>query len=312
MKNLTLKSWLVALPLFISACASPPAKAPTPVAPSLLKCAPVSDAERPTLLWSTPGFSAPESVVYDSKKKTYYVSNVVGSPVEKDQQGWISKMDPSGKISQLKWVEGLNAPKGLGLKNGTLWTSDIDTVVRIQTNSGKKSKPVSVEGAKFLNDITFGTKGDVLVSDMFTNRIHSLYKSSKASVFSEGRQLENPNGITSAFGSLLIASWGNDIQSDFTTPVPGRVLGYDFKTKKITPWSELPLGNLDGIEMISKDTAIVSDWMTGKVFRIKKGGECTLLLEGFKGSADLTYIAKTRTLVIPIMGEDRVAAYKLP
>src|SRR5690242_16082702 len=80
-------------------------------------------------IWETSGLEAPESVLYNSAQKVYYVSNVVGTPTDKDGNGYISQLDENGKIVNQKWVTGLNAPKGLGLYNGKLYVADIDQVV---------------------------------------------------------------------------------------------------------------------------------------------------------------------------------------
>ncbi len=326
MKNLRLVAPLYAaflLVLFTACSTNPPVSSIAPKAVEKVNCTPPAESDRPVLLWSTPGFSAPESVVYDRRTKEYYVSNVVGSAGEKDGKGWISKLDSRGKMKALKWADGsratgmdlkrnLDAPKGLGLRDGILWVTDIDSVSAFQTKTGKKTVEIKIPDAKFLNDLTFGEKGEVLVSDMLAGRIYSIKKSPSFEIFHEGRDIENPNGLTVASGTLLIAGWGNDIRKDFSTPVPGRVLSMNLETKAVTPWSTLPMGNLDGIEFDGPDVAIVSDWMAGKVYSLKKGGKCTLLLEGFHGSADLTFIPETRTLVIPVMNEDRVVAYRLP
>ena len=76
-------------------------------------------------------------------------------------------------------------------------------------------------------------------------------------------------------------------------------------------WTNLRIGNLDGIEFVDNNTVIVSDWKAGKVFKVKKSGTCTTLLSGFKGSADLTYIPSKNIIVIPLMLENKVVAYKL-
>src|SRR4051812_30384150 len=65
------------------------------------------------------GLHTPESVLYDDQADTYLVSNVNGSPFAKDDNGFISRVAPSGEVTTLKWIDGaqanvvLNAPKGL-------------------------------------------------------------------------------------------------------------------------------------------------------------------------------------------------------
>lgn len=278
----------------------------------MLSCPAVSASQAPQVLWTNSDFSAPESVVYDSGTKSFYVSNVVGGPLDKDGQGWISKLSINGKTVKQKWASGLNAPKGMRIRGPILWVSDIDKVVGIQLARGRKTVSMDVPGAKFLNDIAFTKeKSQVLVSDMFTNKIHAITKGG-VSVFSEGRALESPNGILVDGKELLIAPWGNDIQADFTAPQPGRVLSLDMATGKITPWTEASLGNLDGLEKDGPDAVLVSDWMAGKVFRLKKSGDCVTLLDGIKGAADIGFVPETRTLLVPAMSENKVTAYKLP
>lgn len=64
-------------------------------------------------VWETSGFNMPESAVYDARTNIIFVSNVHGQPPKKDGIGYISTLRPDGKVIQLKWVEGLHAPKGM-------------------------------------------------------------------------------------------------------------------------------------------------------------------------------------------------------
>ena len=126
------------------------------------------------LNWELDGLSNPESVIYDQSLNHLYVSNVNGSPIEKDANGFISIVSLSGKIIQEKWVIGVNAPKGLALHGRTLYTADIDELVAIDIDSGRIINKFKVDDAKFLNDVTASENGDVYVSDMALDRIHIL------------------------------------------------------------------------------------------------------------------------------------------
>ena len=67
------------------------------------------------------GLDGPESVLYDGVDDVYLVSNIKGQPLTKDDDGFISRIAPDGRVLQLKWIDGasrgvtLNAPKGMGL-----------------------------------------------------------------------------------------------------------------------------------------------------------------------------------------------------
>ena len=49
-------------------------------------------------------------------------------PLNKDNDGFISKLDKSGKIIEKKFLSNLNAPKGMNTINGVLYVVDIDTL----------------------------------------------------------------------------------------------------------------------------------------------------------------------------------------
>jgi sugar lactone lactonase YvrE len=122
----------------------------------------------PTLnpLWNlTSGFQAPESAYYDAASKAIFVSSINGQILERDGNGYISRLTPDGEVVNAKWVTGLNAPKGLRSSGGTLWVSDIDEVVAVDISSGKITQRVKIDGAQFLNDLATGPDGTVYVSD---------------------------------------------------------------------------------------------------------------------------------------------------
>ena len=273
------------------------------------------DTNQPTKIWETAGFSGPESIVYDSRSNSYYVSNVNGGPIDKDGTGFISKLSTKGSITNLKWIQGktVHAPKGMRVRNGQLWYTDIDKVISVNILMSKVTKSVQIPGSKFLNDIDFSNRdSSVYVTDMFTNKIHVINKSSKPEVFIHSSELEYPNGIIINKDELVVSSWGPDLnKSNFKTSKSGKLLSINKNTKVISNWNDLRIGNLDGVEFLNNDTIITSDWMAGKVFKVSKTGSCTTLLSGFKGSADLTYIPSKKLLIIPLMLENKVVAYKL-
>ena len=67
------------------------------------------------------GFSTPESVIHDPLTDRYLVSNINGSPLETDDNGFISLVADDGTVLNLKWIDGatdsvtLNAPKGMAV-----------------------------------------------------------------------------------------------------------------------------------------------------------------------------------------------------
>src|SRR3970040_1131567 len=77
-------------------------------------------------VWNLTGdFAAPESAYHDAASNAIFVSSINGQILEKDGNGYISRLTPDGKMVSAKWVTALNGPKGLRSVGGALWVADI-------------------------------------------------------------------------------------------------------------------------------------------------------------------------------------------
>jgi DNA-binding beta-propeller fold protein YncE len=142
-------------------------------------------------LWQTDTLlKVPESVLFDGSGKLLYVSNIDGQPWDKDGRGSIGKVGLDGKIIQVDWVTGLDAPKGLGLYKNDLYVADVDNVVVIDIAKAAIVKRIPVEGAQGLNDISVDKKGSVYVTDSKEGKIYVL-EQDKFVLFAEGMNLFN-------------------------------------------------------------------------------------------------------------------------
>jgi DNA-binding beta-propeller fold protein YncE len=261
-------------------------------------------------IWETDGLNNPESVVYDARSGTIYVSNVNGAAGDKDGNGFISRLAPDGKMLDKEWVKGLNAPKGLALSGGKLYTADIDTLVEIDIATAAITHRYQVADAKFLNDVAAAPNGDIYVSDMSMNRIHLLHDG-KFSIWLESPDLLNPNGVLVQGKYLVVGAWG--VMTDgFNTKVPGHLLKISLRDKSIKNIGNgLPVGNLDGVEPYQDDGYLVTDWMAGKLMYITTSGAVTDLLLLKQGTADLTYVPDLDLVLLPMMNSNKLTAYKI-
>jgi sugar lactone lactonase YvrE len=128
----------------------------------------------PKLLWETKGLAQPESVVVDPATGAIYVSNIVGAVMQKDGNGFISRMRPDDNtVDSLHFVAGgrggatLNAPKGMAIVGDTLYVADIDAVRLFDRHTGKALGAVDLSKMKahFLNDVVAGPDGAVYITD---------------------------------------------------------------------------------------------------------------------------------------------------
>jgi hypothetical protein len=283
--------------------------------------APAPQSEGPTLtpLWELKGdFAAPESAYYDAASNAVFVSSINGQILEKDGNGYISRLSPEGTVVAAKWVTGLNAPKGLRSVGGTLWVTDIDEVVSIDIASSKITARVKVDGAQFLNDLATAPDGTVYASDSATLRVYAV-KDGKASVFVEGAEVvEQPNGLLVDGSRLILGSIGPAPAPGAAPgrgrggpPAGGHLFAFDLKTKQRTLITNEAVGGIDGIEPDGSGGLLVTDVIGARLLHVAKSGQVRVLAKFSAGGADFGYIAGKRLAIVPFLFTNAVAAFDL-
>ena len=266
----------------------------------------------------TAGFAAPESAYYDAASNAVFVSSINGQILEKDGNGYISRLTPAGVVVSEKWATGLHAPKGLRSAGGVLYASDIDEVVGIEIASGKVVSRVKIDGAQFLNDLATAPDGTVFVSDSAALKIFEV-RNGKASVFVEGGALvEQPNGLLVDGTRLVLGTIGPAPQPGAApgrgrgaTPPSGHLYAFDLKSKQRTNLTTQPVGGIDGIEPDGAGGLLVTDVIGQRLLQVGKGGDVRVLAKFAAGGADFGYVAKQRLAIVPFLFGNSVAAYDL-
>jgi hypothetical protein len=239
-----------------------------------------------------------ESVLYDPGKDILYVSSINGASDAKDGNGFISKVNLDGGITELKWATGLDAPKGLGFYNNHLYVTDLDRVVEIDAETGKIVKAYPVKGSVFLNDITVDRNGNVFASDSRAGLIVKI-ADGKAEIWMDG--LDGPNGLLAEDGHLMTAITNSKTLNSI-----------DLMSKELTLKAD-SLERPDGVEAVGDGTYLVSSW-TGMVHLVDAKGNTTLLLDTRDmetNAADIEYIQEKNLLVVPTFFKNKVVAYEL-
>lgn len=235
------------------------------------------------------GLSHPESVIFDKEQQVLFVSNMAD---KKESDGFISKISAEGKIMDTLWVEGLNDPKGLLVRNDKLFVTDVTSLVEMNRKTGEILRRIEVKNAESLNDITADDEGNLYVSDLAGNSIYKMDISGNISEWLNHPELERPNGLLVSNNQLYVASWGKE--------APGNLLKINLKTKEIEQVTKSGIGNLDGIQEISPESFYVSDWATGTIYRIGTNGNVEKVVQTAKSSGDILFLKDIRELVIPM------------
>ena len=262
--------------------------------------------------WELTGFNMPESVVYDSKRDMYYISNVNGDPFAKDANGSISAILGNGKSVDLDWVTGLDSPKGLALRGKYLYVADIGELVVIDLEAEKITARYLAPQSRVLNGIAVSETGDVFISDWMDNKIYKV-EEHRLNVWLDSPNLEAPNGLFLDGKYLYVSAWGNGTKADFTTESSGKLKRISLKSKHI---ENLDSGdrwlNLDGLHQYGESNWLATDFIAGELLDFDKNGSVAQTFKLEPSAADFYYNAAQNLVVIPYLLSNKVVAYHLP
>ncbi|NWG92799.1 MAG: hypothetical protein HXY21_09875 [Parvularculaceae bacterium] len=283
----------------LASCSKPPAPAPEEATVG----APASAAQdskatvppRLERLWIAEGFSAPEGVAL-APDGAYFISNVAGEGEAKDGIGWIAKLSPEGDVIAEKFIEGLDAPKGMAVKDGVLYVADIDRVRSFDASTGAPQADISIDGARFLNDATVW-KGEVYVSDSDAARIWRLGAEGPV-VWREGEELAGVNGLLGVGDRLYVSTMSG---------------GYLFEATAAGGWREIASGMIDadGIGLVPGGGFLVSSW-PGEIHYVADDGAVSSLLNTRDAGVlqnDLTMFADI--VIVPNWMPGTVTAWRI-
>jgi sugar lactone lactonase YvrE len=247
------------------------------------------------------GLATPESALYEPAADVFLISNVNGGPAEVDDNGFISKITPDGKVAELKWIDGarpdvkLDAPKGLAISGGFLWVADITVVRKFDVRTGAPRGEVKIPGATFLNDVTAGDDGSVYVTDSGvdaklqpsgTDAVHHVAKDGKVTALFKSKDLGAPNGLVHVAGSVWVVTFSSGEVYEITDQGE--------KKASVKP----PKGQLDGVLARPNGELLVASWEGKAIYAGKPGGEWRTLLADIEAPADIGWDSKRNVLIV--------------
>lgn len=257
----------------------------------------------------------PESVLHDPEQDVYFISNINGGMLTRDDNGFISRVDAKTLKVQLKWIDGakagvrLDGPKGLAILGDALYVSDVTAVRKFDRRTGRPLGEVPLPGATFINDIT--TDGRSLyVSDtgmkmapgitFARTGTDAIWKISgdRATKLAAGRDLDQPNGLDHVGGRLRVVTFGG---SDL----------YELDGVRRKDISSLPAGQLDGLVHLGDGRAIVTSWIGDQIYREGDDGRFEPMLAGIDAPADIGYDSRRNRLLVPYPTANYVSIHRV-
>ena len=241
-------------------------------------------------IWETDSVTLrnPESVLYDSKSNSLYVSSMGA--------GTIVRIGPDGKLIKNDWVTGLTSNKGSALYNGLLYTAETSSVAVIDVEKATIVKRIPVEGAQMLNDVAVDSKGIVYVTDTRGAKVYRI-EGDKPAVYLEN--MPGANGLLTVNTDLYVLTSTSFQKVDANKVITKIADGFE--------------NGLDGIVMIAENEFIISNYQ-GILYDVKTDGTKQLLLDTRADrimSNDISYNSKTKTLYVPSFSTNRIIAYKV-
>ena len=263
-------------------------------------------------------FKTPESVLYDSVMDVYLVSNINGTPLDKDDNGFISRVGTDGRVVELHWVDGasdsvtLHAPKGMGIHGDTLFVADINVVRMFDRTTGRPLGELAVAGSTFLNDVDVGPDGTTYVTDTGMNADFSdsgteaLYARAGGGAFRKfsrrGMDLGAPNGIVGdGSGGAYVNSFASGEVYHVTAQGERHML------------AKPPEGGLDGLLVFSGGNRLIAtSWNDSSVIALDSGATAwRVMFSGLPNPADIGYDSRRQRVLVPLFQDNRVEIRKV-
>ena len=253
---------------------------------------------------------SPYSFVHDPLENGYFISSVNGEAEAADNNGFITKLDPHGKLLNLKFIQGgkgevtLNAPKGMAVVEHVLYVVDLDTLRGFDTTTGKPVLTLAIRSPAIsqselpqtsLNDVTFDGKGHLYCSDQKANTIYRVDLATQTfSVLVTDRALAGPSGLVvhPKSGQIIAVSWDKGKISEISPEgVVTELFSNGFFSSRFQ--------NLRGVDFDRWGNMYVSDFTTGKVWRMSWDKRFQVIAEFLPSPGDLSIDRANNLILVP-------------
>jgi hypothetical protein len=204
----------------------------------------------------------------------------------------------------------LDNPKGLALANGRLYVGDDKDLVEIELASGKiVARHAPKDGPGSFNDCTADPEGNVYVC---SGRLHTVFRL-HGGTFEPWARLDRAktggiNGLRAEKDRLLLGGWS--VRDGDGKEQLGHLSTIAYSDKAVGRIGTDPICHIDGIESDGRNGYTVTDWLTGDVIHVSAEGKATPIMKLVQGSADHSYIVAKQLMIVPLMNDNVLRAYR--
>lgn len=260
------------------------------------------------------GLSTPESFTHDPFSDVYFVTSINGSPLEADNNGYVSVFSAEGDTLKTRWIAGgsggvtLHAPKGITAVMNYVYVTDINTIRRFDRVTGVPKGDFPVSGATFLNDIAAHENGTVYFTDSGyrpgangfeasgTDAVYRMTPDGTLDTLLAGTELGHPNGIAVVGDTVWVVSGAGEL--------------YRIENGARRDVVKVGHEGLDGLVVYGGD-AFISTWAGRMVLRGKTGGPFRPLLTGVEAPADIGHDLWRNRILVPLFRDNELRIVKL-
>ncbi|WBX85775.1 SMP-30/gluconolactonase/LRE family protein [Sphingosinicella microcystinivorans] len=263
----------------------------------------------PLMVIQNVGFDGSEAARYDAERDEYLVSNLTARGPENN--GFISRVSPDGKVISLKWITGgvngvtLADPLGMYLHGDLLYVADISAVRLFDRKSGAPRGNIEIPDAVRLNDLVVAKDGTVYVTDSgndtMPGALFSINAKGEVSTFApRDPALERPNGITvDADGHIIHGGRGVNL---VTRNRQGHIIGE----------RTLPTGQFDGIVLLPNGDTVVASQLGKNVYRVPADSSPPVVVaDNIEVPAAIGIDHKRMRLLVPQIRNSSVSIFNL-
>lgn len=284
---------------------------PDPAPEGLAVLGPAALQDSTDILFTVTGLAGPEAVRYDPEQDVYFVASF-GEPggESRDANGFISRVSAAdGTVESLRFMTGtesspLHMPRGMFIRDDTLWVADVDGVHGFLRESGRHAAFIDFTALDpgFLNDIAMGPDGLLYVTDTGSGRVYRVRADGVPEVAIEDDRTGPPNGITwdSERAAFLLAPWGGETL----------LRAWDPRTGEIRDVATLVGGHFDGIEMVGGAVLIASQ--DDDTLHLLEDGRVRPLIRAPGDPADIGVDTRRGRVAVPYIRLNRVDVWTLP